>query len=78
MNAHLHAGMLFPEASQSRQESMDRTLVDAEGQFAALESFQVLESLAHFVAQVQQPLGVFFQELARVGKPHGPRAAHEQ
>ena len=78
MKADLNARVGFSEVSQGGKESMDGALVDAEGEFAALEALEVHQAFLDFVAQVEEALGVFAKEGAGVGEADGARAADEE
>jgi hypothetical protein len=78
MNANLHARMQFAELGESGKQSVDGAFVDAKREFAALEAFEFAQAFLHFVAEIDEALGVFAQEGAGVGKADRPRATNEK
>ena len=78
VDTNLYAGMRFAKLCQGRKQRVDRTLVDAKGKFAALQTFEFHQAFLDFVAKVEQPFGVFLEKNARVGEPDRARAADKQ
>ena len=78
MHANLHARMRRAKCRQRWKQRVNRAFVYAQGKLAALQPFQLGQALLHFVAQIEQPLGVFLQEHAGVGQPYRSRTPHKQ
>ena len=78
MHADLDAGMGFAEIGQSGKQGVDGAFVDAEGEFAALEGFEIGKALFDFVAEVDEALGVFAEHGACIGETDGTGAANEK
>ena len=57
---------------------MNRALVDAQREFAALQPFQFGETFLNFIAQVDQAFCVVFQKCARISETDGPRPSDEE
>ena len=54
MYANLDAGVSVSEFGQSRQQRVDRALIDSQRQLPALQPLQFGESLGDLIAQIQQ------------------------
>jgi hypothetical protein len=78
VDADLDAGMELAEGGQRREKCVDGAFVDAQGEFAAREAFQLAQSFFYFVAEVDQTLGVVLEEGAGVGQADGPGTADEE
>src|SRR5882762_11104727 len=78
MDAHLDAGMFFTEFGESREEGVDGAFVDTEREFAALEAFEFGEALFDFIAEVDEALGVIFQEGSGIGEADGAGPANDE
>ena len=57
---------------------MDGAFVDTEREFAALEAFEFGEALFDFIAEIDEPLGVIFQEGSGIGEADGAGAANDE
>ena len=75
---HLNAGMPFTKLGQCGEQGVNRALVDAQREFAALQSLQFGETLLDFIAQVDQAFCVVFQKCARISETDGPRPSDEE
>src|SRR6266487_890756 len=78
VDAHLDARMYFTKFGEGREESVDGTLVYAEGEFASLQTLQFGEPFFDFIAEVDQPFSVILQERSSVREADGPCAADEE
>ena len=78
MEPDLDAGMGFAEAGEGGEEGVDGALVDAEGEFTALEAFELHESFFDLVAEVEEAFGIFAEKSAGVGEADGTRTADKQ
>ena len=78
MKADLNAGVGFAEASEGGEEGMDGALVDAEGEFAALEALEFHEALFDLVAEIEEAFGVLAEKGAGVGEADGARPPDEE
>src|SRR5712664_4570233 len=78
VHAHLDAGVLFSEFGEGGEENMDGTLVDSQGEFAALQALQFGEPFFHLIAEVHQALCIVLQERSRIGKTDRPGAPDEE
>src|SRR5579872_3952409 len=58
MDANEDAGMQLAKCRESRQKSMDGTFVYPQGELASIQAFQLAKSFFHFVAEIDQTLGV--------------------
>ena len=57
---------------------MNGAFIDAQGKLAALQTFQLAQTLLDLVAEIQETLGVFAQQDAGVRKANGAGAADEE
>src|SRR6266446_1744321 len=78
VHPHLHSRMQLAKFRQSWKQCVDRTLIHAEREFTALQPFQLAETLLHFIAQIDQPLGVVLEQGSRIGEANRPRPADEE
>ena len=78
MEADLNAGMGFAEFRERREQGMDGTFVDAEGEFAALEALELHETFLDLVAEVEEAFGVFAEERAGIGEADWAGPANEE
>jgi hypothetical protein len=78
VDADLYAGMFLAEDGKGGKESVDGGFVDAEREFAALEAFEFGETFFDFVAEVDEALGVVFQEGSGIGEADWAGAANEK
>jgi len=54
------------------------TFVNAERELAALQALEFGEAFFHFIAEVDEALGIIFQEGSGIGEAHGASAADEK
>jgi len=78
VDTDLNAGMKFAEFGEGGKEGVDGAFVDAEGEFAALEAFEFGEAFFDFVAEIDEALGVVFQEGSGISEADGAGAADEE
>jgi hypothetical protein len=78
VDADLHAGMQLTEFCESGEQGVDGAFVYAERELAALEAFEFGQTLGDFVAEIDEALGVVFEQGAGVSHAHGACAAHEE
>ena len=79
LHRDLDHGMKPPKLRQHRQQIQRSELVGSDGQLALLQLTEVCEGLLRVAAQVQQPLGVALEQLARIGQqPLAGRPVEEQ
>jgi hypothetical protein len=57
---------------------VDGAFIDAEREFAALQAFEFGEAFFDFVAEIDEALGVVFQEGSGIGEAYGAGAADEK
>jgi len=67
VNADLDAGMEFTEFAERGEKRVDGAFIDAEREFAAIEAGEFGETFFHFIAEVDEPLGVIAEKRAGVG-----------
>jgi hypothetical protein len=78
MDADQHAGMKLAKCGQSGQKGVNGAFVDAEGELAAGEAFELAKSFFYFVAEIDQALGVVQQEGSGIGEADGAGSADEK
>ena len=78
VDADLDAGMQFAKLGQGGEKRVNGTFVDADGKFAALETFEFGKTFFDFVAEVDEAFGVFLEEQAGVGETDRAGASNEQ
>jgi hypothetical protein len=77
MDPDLHSRVELAEARQGREERVNGAFVDAKGKFAAGEALEVGETLAGFIAEIQEALGVILEESSRIGQANGTSPTDE-
>jgi hypothetical protein len=78
VNANLYARMSFAELGKSGEKGVDGAFIDAEGEFATLEALEVEEPFFDFVAEVEEAIGVFAEELAGVREANRAGSTDEE
>src|SRR5258708_437678 len=78
MDSDLDAGMEFTELAERGEQRVDGAFVDTEREFTAIEAGEFGETFFHFIAEVDEALGVVAEKRAGVGEAHRARAADEQ
>jgi hypothetical protein len=78
METNLNTGVSFAEFGERGEEGVDGAFIDAEGELATLKTLELQETFFDLVAEVEEAIGVFAEELAGVGKADRAGAADEE